>query len=303
MASTPGIVAWTQWDDLTVPPTVQALSEPSGSPSAADRALVTFYVPRYMGGRAALEPVRDMPRLRVLQVPMAGYEDAVEFLRPGITLCNAHGVHDTSTAELAVGLTIAARRGFPYFDMRRCEGVWDRRLFPALADSSVAIVGYGSIGRTIHRLLNGFEVEVTAFTRSGRDGARRVAELRGVIHEFDVVILALPLNADSAGMVDADMLARMRDGATLVNVARGPVVDTDALVAELRSGRLGAGLDVTDPEPLPQGHPLWSAPNCIITPHVGGYSTAFEPRGRALVEEQLRRLAAGSELLNVVVPG
>lgn len=303
MAATPEIVVWTQWDDLAVPPGVTALSDPSGFPSAEDRARVTFYVPLYMSGRAGLEPVRDMPRLQVLQVPMAGYDDALEYLRPGITLCNAHGVHDTSTAELAVGLAVSVRRGFPHFMTNQRRGVWDRRLFPSLADSRVAIVGYGSIGRTVHRVLGGFQVDVTAFTRSGRDGALRVAELPAVIHEFDVVILTLPLNADSAGMFDAGLLGRMRDGATLINVARGPIVDTDALVAELRAGRLSAGLDVTDPEPLPEGHPLWEAPNCVITPHVGGNSTAFEPRGRALVEQQLQRLAAGAELLNVVHAG
>lgn len=297
------IIAWTQWPDLAAPDGVTMLSDPSGSPSAADCKRITFYVPHYMGGGAALEPVRRMPQLRVLQVPNAGYDDALAYLDREIVLCNARGVHDQSTAELAVGLAIGARRGFASFAAHQHDGRWAHQRFPSLADSTVAIVGYGSIGRTVRDMLRPFQVDVIPFTRSGQDGARRVSTLRDSVGDFDVIILVLPLNGDSVGMVDADFIARMREGAALVNVGRGGLVDTDALVAALQAGRISAGLDVTSPEPLPAGHPLWSAPNCIITPHVGGDSTAFEPRGRALVQHQLARLAAGQELANVVRVG
>jgi phosphoglycerate dehydrogenase-like enzyme len=296
------VVAWTQWPDLDVPDGVTLLSGPGG-PTPEMCAQITFYVPPYMGGRLALEPARDMPNLRVLQVPNAGFDDAAGYLRPGMVLCNARGVHDESTAELAVALALAGRRGFVTFAEDQRRGVWNHRTQPALTDSRVAIVGHGSIGRTIARMLAGFEVTVVPFSRRGTGGARPVSELADSIGQFDVVILVLPLTPESAGLFDARMLGRMRDGALLVNVARGGVVDTDALVAELRSGRLRAAVDVTDPEPLPAEHPLWSAPNCLITPHVGGDTSAFEPRMRALISAQLGRLARGERPANVVLDG
>jgi len=297
------VVAWTQWQDLPAPDGVRMLSPADGPFTPELLGRITFYVPTYMGGAAALAPARDMPNLRVLQMPNAGYDDAAAVVRPGMVLCNASGVHDESTAELAVALALAGRRGFAQFAADQQQGVWRHVRHTSLADSRIAVVGHGSIGRTIVRMLSGFAVSVVPFSRRGRDGALPVAQLPGRVGEFDVVILVLPLTAESAGMFDATMLARMRDGAVLVNVARGGVVDTDALVAELHAGRLSAALDVTDPEPLPVGHPLWSAPNCLITPHVGGDTTAFEPRMRALVTGQLDRLVRGEPLANVVMDG
>ena len=303
MTGSPGaVVAWTQWPDLDVPDGVTLLSC-EGGPTREMRERITFYVPRYMGGRAALEPTREMSNLQVLQMPNAGFDDAAAYVRPGMLLCNARGVHDESTAELAVALTLAGRRGFAGFAAQQRAGEWGHGTRPALTDSRIAIVGYGSIGRTIARMLAGFEVTVVPFSRRGIDGARPVGELADAIGEFDVVILVLPLTSESAGMFDAVLLGRMKDGALLVNVARGGVVNTEALLAELRSGRLAAALDVTDPEPLPPGHPLWNAPNCIVTPHVGGNTTAFEPRMRSLVTAQLERAARGEPLVNVVMDG
>lgn len=297
------VVAWAQWPDLAVPPGVTLLSPADGDLTPEMLARVTFYVPPYMGGGKALEPARSMPNLRVLQVPNAGYDDAAGYVRPGMVLCNARGVHDESTAELAVALALAGRRGFASFAAEQQHGRWSHHRYPSLTDATIAVIGNGSIGQTIVRMLSGFAVTAVPFSRSGSGGARPVSELPDVIGTFDVVILVLPLTAESAGMFDAAMLGRMRDGSLLVNVARGGIVNTDALVAELASGRLHAALDVTDPEPLPAGHPLWSAPNCLITPHVGGDTTAFEPRMRALVTAQLSRLVRGEPLANVVLDG
>ncbi len=274
------VVAWVTWPDLVAPPGVTLLSPADGplTPELLDH--ITFYAPTYLGGRAALEPASRMPRLRVLQLPNAGYDNAVEFLRPGVTLCNARGVHDESTAELAVGLALANRRGFATFTRNQLHGTWQHEQRPSLTDSRIAVVGHGSIGRTVHRMLGGFDVTIVLFSRSGRDGAQPVERLPELIGSFDVVILVLPLTAETTGMFGAELLGRMKDGALLVNVARGGVVDTPALLAELTAGRLAAALDVTDPEPLPGDHPLWHAPNCLITPHVGGDTTAFEPRER-----------------------
>jgi phosphoglycerate dehydrogenase-like enzyme len=297
------VVAWTQWPDLPAPDGVTMLSPADGPLTGEMLSRITFYVPTYMGGAAALAPAADMPNLRVLQMPNAGYDDAAAYVRPGMVLCNASGVHDESTAELAVALALAGRRGFADFAADQQRGRWRHARHTSLADSRIAVVGHGSIGRTIVRMLSGFAVTVVPFSRRGTGGALPVSELAGRIGEFDVVILVLPLTADSAGMFDTAMLGRMRDGALLVNVARGGIVDTDALVGELTAGRLSAALDVTDPEPLPAGHPLWSAPNCLITPHVGGDTTAFEPRMRALVSAQLERLVRGEPLANVVMEG
>jgi phosphoglycerate dehydrogenase-like enzyme len=294
------IVAWVQWPDLDAPPGTTVLSPSDGplTPDLLDR--VTFFVPTYLGGRESLEPAARMPRLRVLQLTTAGYDGALEFVRPGVTLCNARGVHDASTAELAVGLAIAGRRGFVGFAQGQLTGDWRHETRPSLTDARIAVVGYGSIGKTVHRMLAGFEVTVVPFSRSGRDGAEKVERLPELIGGFDVVILVLPLTAESSRMFDSDLLGRMKDGALLVNVARGGIVDTPALLAEVTAGRLTAALDVTDPEPLPPDHPLWRAPNVLITPHVGGDTSAFEPRARRLVQEQLRRLSRGEPLENVV---
>jgi phosphoglycerate dehydrogenase-like enzyme len=212
-------------------------------------------------------------------------------------------VHDASTAELAVGLAIASRRGFPEFMREQIAGRWSHHRTSSLSDSKIGIIGYGSIGKKIAQNLSGFEVSITAFTQSGRDGSLTIDQLDSHLPELDIVILILPLSDSSRHLFNAKRLAAMKDGALLINVARGPVVDTDALVAELNSGRIYAALDVTDPEPLPAGHALWSAKNLLLVPHVGGNSDAFEPRGRALVESQLKLLAAGSPLEHVVAQG
>jgi len=296
-------VVWTQWDDLNVPSKFKRLSPATNPAETSDLSEVTFYVPTYLGGRPALELTKKMPNLKVLQVPNAGYDDAMEFLRPGITLCNGRGIHDDSTAELAVGLTIASLRGFATFVRDQDKGEWVNKNYDSINDRKIGIVGFGSIGSTIARMLSGFSVEIVAFTQSGRDNTIAITDLDKHLPSLDVVILILPLTKESKHLFDARRLALMKDGALLVNVARGPIVDTDALIKELNSGRITAGLDVTDPEPLPKGHPLWSAKGVLISPHVGGNSSAFEKRARRLIESQLNLLAQGKPLNNIIVAG
>ncbi len=297
------IKVWTQWSDLKAPPGITLLSPENFPLDSSDLSQIDFYVPTYMTGAKGLSYVAKMTNLKVLQMPNAGYEDALAHLRPGLTLCNATGVHDASTAELAVGLAIASRRGFAEFMKDQNEGIWNHRRFPSLSDSKVGIVGFGSIGKEIAKKLSAFDVEITAFTQSGRDGSLKVEELDKYLPNLDIVILILPLTDSSRHMFDAARLSKMKDGGLLINMARGPVVVTDALVAELQAKRLFAALDVTDPEPLPTGHPLWKAPNLILVPHVGGNSAAFEPRGRKLVESQLLLLSQGKALEHVVAQG
>ena len=296
-------VVWTQWDDLEIPSAFKKLSPATTPADGGDFSEVTFYMPAYMGGRAALELTKQMPNLKYLQMPNAGYDDAMEFVRPGMTLCNGRSIHDDSTAELAVGLTIASLRGFPEFVRNQDKGKWVHTREKSINDRKVGIIGFGSIGSTVARMLSGFSVEIMPFTQSGRDNTTPIAELDKHLPSLDVVILILPLTKESKHLFDARRLALMKDGALLVNVARGPIVDTDALVKELNSGRITAALDVTDPEPLPEGHALWSAKGVLISPHVGGNTTAFEPRARRLIKSQLELLAAGKPLNNIIVAG
>ena len=296
-------VVWTEWQDLRIPDGFKRLSPESTPLNTGDLSGITFFAPSYMGGRDAFMPILRMPNLRIIQLPNAGYDDALEFMSPGITLCNARGVHDASTAELAIGLAIASLRGFPDFLHNQFQGKWAHQRRKSLTDSRIGIVGFGSIGQMIARNLKGFEVETIGFTRSGSNGSKKLSELNDELPNLDVVILALPLNSESRGLFDARRLALMKDGALIVNVARGSIIDTSALVTELNSGRILAALDVTDPEPLPHGHPLWSAKGLLISPHVGEDSPAFVPRFRQLVEEQLQRLNAGEVLRNVIVDG
>lgn len=291
---------WTQWNDLNLPEGITHAPTDGIAPAAADLESIEFYVPRYMGGPQAIAMVPQMKKLKVIQSPNAGVDDVLKIRPEGVTLCNAAGVHDASTAELAVALAIASRRGFAPFAIQQQAGHWEHSRMPSLADSKIAIVGFGNIGKTIMKMLSGFKVTVTPFSKSGRDGSLTFDQFDRLLPTFDVIILIVPLTDQTRHLMNAERLAAMKDGAALINVARGGVVDTDALIRELNSGRITAGLDVTDPEPLPDGHPLWSARNVIITPHVGGDSEAFTPRGRKLVEEQLARFAAGEPLLHIV---
>jgi phosphoglycerate dehydrogenase-like enzyme len=293
-------VVWTQWADLNLPAGITHLPTDGIAPAASDLDSIEFYVPRYMGGPAAIVIIPEMKSLKVIQSPNAGVDDVLKIRPDGVTLCNAAGVHDASTAELAVALAIASRRGFAAFARDQVAGHWGHERMASLTDSKVAIVGYGNIGKTIAAMLGNFEVTITAFTRSGSDGSLTFDQFDRLLPTFDVIILIVPLTDQTHHLMNAQRLAAMKDGAALINVARGPVVDTEALIAELNSGRITAGLDVTDPEPLPHGHPLWSAKNVIITPHVGGDSEAFIPRGRKLVEEQMARYASGQPLLHIV---
>jgi phosphoglycerate dehydrogenase-like enzyme len=263
---------------------------------------VQFYVVPYSFTPATLEIAARMTSLQVLQTLTAGYEHVLPYLPANVILCNARGVHDSSTAELALTLMLASLRGIPDFVRGQDQGSWRYAEHPALADKTVLILGYGSIGAAIERRLTPFETHIIRVASRARpdDEVHGVDELATLLPRADVVVVSTPLTPSTTRMVDARFLAAMRDGALLVNVARGGVVDTNALLVELTAGRLRAALDVTDPEPLPAGHPLWSAPGVLISPHVGGNTSAFLPRAQRLVREQVARFVAGQALENVV---
>ncbi|MGW2305094.1 2-hydroxyacid dehydrogenase [Streptomyces sp. NPDC001809] len=276
----------------------------------ADPVRCAFYVVPYMkGSEIAVRPMAAMTSLRVVQTLSAGIDHVtpgLDALPAGVAVCNAKGVHEASTAELTLALILASLRGIPGFVRGQDAEQWRAGFYPALADKSVLIVGYGSIGAAIEDRLAPFEcARVARVARSARTTARgevhALTELPALLPEADVVVLSTPLTPATRHLVDAGFLGRMKDGALLVNVARGPVVDTAALLKEVESGRITAALDVTDPEPLPAGHPLWHAPGVLISPHVGGSTSAFMPRAKRLVAAQLRRFAAGEQPVNTLL--
>jgi len=259
--------------------------------------------------------------VRLVLALMAGTEWIPGAVGPHVTICNGRGAHSVSTAEWTIGAIFAVLKNIPFFLEVQREGVWKRRfeasaryaeisgdarpLYPPvmleeLTGKQVLLIGHGAIGQEIERLLAPFSVELTRVARTAREGVAAVSELDSLLPQAEIVILILPSTDESHHLIGSRQLALMRQGALLVNAARGPVVDTDALVAALESGHIRAALDVTDPEPLPEGHPLWSCPNLLITPHVAGSSPQFAPRAVKVAEEELRRYMNGESLRNVV---
>lgn len=267
---------------------------------SADLSQVGFFVPPYMRPPECFEPIAQMPNLEVVQLLTVGFETALEYVPEHVSLCNAVGIHNASTAELAVGLILASLRGIDDFARAMSSGAWIHSARPSLVDRTVLIIGAGGVGQAIAQRLVPFEVEVTLVARSQRPGVVAISQLPNLLPEADIVVLAVPLNLNTAGLVDDSFLSQMREGSLLVNVARGGVVETEALVRHAQRGRIRAALDVTDPEPLPSDHPLWRTPGVLITPHVGGDTSAFLPRAQALVKQQISRWRNGEPLEHIV---
>jgi len=269
-------------------------------PDSADEVEVLvwpFGVPK-----SRLPVLAKLPRLRLIQLMSAGAERIIPHVPAGVTLCNARGAHDPAVAEWIVAVILAQVRSLPAFLAAQQAGAWHFAETRPLAGQTVLIVGYGSIGEATERRLAPFDVTVERVARRARPGVAGLDDLPALLPRADVVVLLVPVTAATAGLADARFLGLMKQGALLVNAARGPIVDTAALLAELRSGRLRAALDVTDPEPLPAGHPLWSAPGLLLTPHVAGATTQTIPRALVIVRDQLARYAAAEPLRNVIGP-
>jgi phosphoglycerate dehydrogenase-like enzyme len=262
--------------------------------------------------------------VRVVQSQYAGVDAFLSYIPPGATLCDAQGVHDLPVAEWIVTAILASLKYIPFYVRMQATGDWKQRLEaeklylgahpgaqpmkpPALADElagkTALIVGYGSIGRATEERLKPFDVNIIRLGRRRREGVEPEDRLDDLLPQADIVILLLPLTAQTRGIINRKRLTAMKHGALLVNAARGPVVETDALVEALLSGRIHAAVDVTDPEPLPVGHPLWSAPNLLITPHIAGSSPAMMDRVMRLIGDQCRRYLAGEPLAHIVTEG
>lgn len=266
-----------------------------------DLAEVDLVVP-FMRTRTPLLELLGGPtgRLRVIQTLSAGVDWLVGRVPDHVMVCNARGVYDAPLAEWVVGAILAMQRGLVQSRDAQARSEWDAIEPPELSARHVVILGLGSIGTAISDRLRPFGVEVIGVGRTARDGVRGLADLDEVLRDAEILVNILPLTGETRGLLDARRLKLLPDGALVVNAGRGRTIDTDALVEELRTGRIRAALDVTDPEPLPPDHPLWGLPNVLITPHMAGDSPASTIRAFALAGDQVRRFAAGEPLINEV---
>ncbi len=261
-----------------------------------------FLVPR-PGDRRVVELLAQMRELRVIQTLSAGVDRLLGSVPPGVTLCDASGSRDVPVAEWVLAAILASTKMLPELRDRQREHEWGWCQSGELARSTVMILGYGAIGAAVEARLAPFDVDLIRVARRARTGVHSVDELGSLLGLAEIVVVLLPLTPATTGLLNADLLARLRPGALLVNAARGPIVDTAALLELLQAGRVQAALDVTDPEPLPPDHPLWDAPGVLITPHYAGDTIAAERRAFALVGEQVRRYVRGEALANVVEHG
>ncbi|OLL79656.1 D-3-phosphoglycerate dehydrogenase [Pseudonocardia sp. Ae168_Ps1] len=270
------------------------------APLPAEAASARALVPPFLSGTDAVAITEKLPRLEIVQLLTAGAEAWIGRLPEGVALSDGRGAHGGATAEWVVSVLLAVYRHLDRFVRAQDRGVWDYHRTDELAGKRILVVGAGDVGERTKARLEPFDVEITMVGRTARDGVHGWDELPRLLPEHDATVLIVPLTDETRGMVDAEFLAAMPDGALLVNGARGPVCDTDALLAELRSGRLRSAVDVTDPEPLPEGHPLFSAPGLLLTPHVGGSVPLAMQRAYRVAAEQLAAFVRGEEPPNLV---
>jgi phosphoglycerate dehydrogenase-like enzyme len=249
---------------------------------------------------AMAERLSSLPDLQVVQVLSAGVDWVERHVPDGVTLCNAGDTRSPAVAQWVVAAILADLIGFQRAEAARLERSWEHWQPRELAGKRVVIVGHGSIGRAVERRLAPFGVRVGRVARSARPGVEPVERLAEAVAGADVVVVLAPLSDSTRGLVGTAEIARMKEGALLVNAGRGPVVDTDALVAAVRAGRIRAALDVTDPEPLPEDHVLWTLDGVFITPHNSGDTPEAERAAQALARAQMRRYRAGLPLQHVV---
>ncbi|WP_227982130.1 2-hydroxyacid dehydrogenase [Nocardia spumae] len=267
-------------------------------PPGAESAHVL--IPDVRAGADTVALAHRLPDLRLVQLLTSGADRWIGRLPGGVQLSTARGAHGTGVAEWVLGALIALYRDFPAFARARQERRWATHDTDTLYGKRVLIVGAGDLARAVTAVLAPFSTPVTVVASTPRPGVHAVAELPALLPRHDVVVLAVPLTAATRALMDATMLARLPDGAILVNVSRGPVVDTDALVAELHTHRLRAAVDVTDPEPLPRHHRLWGAPGLFLTPHTAGTSSHSTARAYAVAATQIQRFLSGQPPENLI---
>jgi phosphoglycerate dehydrogenase-like enzyme len=300
LVSVPGATLRTAFG--VIPEAVEIVEWNMAGPAPADT--IDIVVPPYMGGVAVLAALGDVTT-RLVQSQSIGFDGVADVLPPGHVFANAASVHETSTAELTLALILAAQRGIPNFVRAADQGTWAPERLASLADRTVLLLGYGGVGKAVEERLAGFETNIVRVASRAREDItghiHGIEELPNLLPQADIVVVGVPLSDATTHLVNDRFLSLMPDGALLVNIARGAVADPDALLDHARRGRLRFALDVTEPEPLPDGHPLFALPNVLITPHVGGASSAMIPRMARLLRRQVDRMLRGDEPLNVVV--
>ncbi len=282
------------------PANVEVVLIPPEPGPLRDLAGVDLIVPLGWVRKPLIETLRAPGRLRVILTLSAGVDWLAGHVPEGVMVCNARGAYDGPLAEWVVGAILAFQRGILRARDAQASGTWDRFEPDELAGRRVVILGLGSIGSAVAGRLRPFGVEIVGVARTRRDGVLGLEDVDDVLPGAEILVDLLPLTSETRGFLDARRLGLLPDGALLVNGGRGRTVDTAALVAELERGRLRAALDVTDPEPLQAGHPLWSLPNVLISPHIAGDSPGSAVRTFALAGDQIRRFAAGQPLINQV---
>jgi phosphoglycerate dehydrogenase-like enzyme len=270
----------------------------SAPPDGIDE--VRLYVPPWAPDQAVAEAMLRMTSLEVVQALTAGIDHVRPLVPAGVKLCDARGVHDGATSEWVLAAILASLRGFPRLMRAQHAASSERLIGDTLDGKRVMILGYGSIGKAVERRLTGFDVELTRVARSAREGVRPVTELDELLPDTDVLIVLVPREPETLGIVSARRLASLPAGALVVNAARGGLIDEAALLDEVASGRLHAALDVAEPDPLPPSHPLRLADGVMYTPHVAGATRMTFPRIYGFIASQIHRLAAGDPLENVV---
>ena len=299
------------------PPGIEIIRVPSKPTGSFE---VEFWIPPFHQS-AAVEVFPHLKGVKVAQSMLAGVDWLLKLVPATVQVCDGQGLHNAATAEWVLAAILASLKYFPFYCALQAEGNWRRRkevnaayrllhnetktfnppvLVEELAGKTVLIVGYGSIGKSIEDRLLPFGINVLRVARSSRPGVEPVSALKSLLPTADIVVLIVPLTAKTTGMIGAEEIALMRQGALLVNAARGPVVNTEALMNALSEGKIRAAIDVSDPEPLPEDHPLWHAPNLLITPHIAASSPRFLQRSIAFAAEQAARYMAGKPLLNTV---
>lgn len=284
-------------------PGVRAVRYDPGGAMPAEASTAEVFVAPFLASGAAVDVASTLPALRLVQLLTAGAEAWIGRLPDGVALSDCRGAHGGATAEWIVTALLAVYRHLPRFVLAQADAQWDHHGTEELAEKRVLIVGAGDVAENTVRRLAPFGVTTTLVGRRARDGVHAVDELPDLLPDHDACVLIVPLTDATRGLVDAAFLAAMPDGAVLVNAARGPVVGTAALAAELTSGRLRAAVDVTDPEPLPADHPLWRAPGLLLTPHVGGSVPSAMSRAYRVAARQIAEYAAGSAPSNLVENG
>ena len=283
-----------------LPPNVEVVLIPMDGGPMPDLSRVDLIIPVGRAREPLIEVLATGGRIRVIQTLAAGFEWLVGHVPEGVIVCNAKGVFDGPVAEWVVGAILAMQRGLVRARDAQIRAEWSDVDPEELAGRRVVILGFGSIGSAVADRLRPFGVEITGVARTRRDGALGLEDLDGVLPGAGILVNLLPVTSETTGILDARRLGLLPAGALVVNAGRGRTIVTEALVAELEQGRLRAALDVTDPEPLPEGHALWSLPNVLLTPHIAGDSVEASERLFGLAGDQVRRFAAGQPLRNEV---